>query len=468
MSTEVDRRASYDCLSEEDKYKIFTIFWDKCNKEEWFEKEIYNVYFNNIIIKDANVITNSDNITDEFWDDLEDFEINDDGEFENVPDVPDVPDVPETPEAPDVSREMRIDAHSLDTIVKQVSLKQDSLKHEMNTRLDIISQSITRRKENATVKGEHAETIMAEVLSDRWEYERTSHLPNQADFSVYMRIDRRYRILIDIKNYNKSIPSAEYDKFLRDIRSTNADAGIYFAYSGTITGRTRNITMDVFNTSTSQGPIILVQNSLPETMHLALDLIRTHFLIHNRSTMIDVDNIQYYIDQSLDQINQLYIVKNHIIKCTTQINEQLGHAQVELSESISKLQIYLGQISGRLQTTAPEWLSTSTENIPQIIDDTLPALGPRVRKEVVTILISICSKLEKEREDFLLQHQGNKLQVCDSKVTLGSRKQVITIPVIDTQKVVEIMKTQTGASYDGSSVSWELRKKYVSAIMSLL
>ena len=46
----------YNNLSEEDKYKVFTIFWDKCKDKKWFQELIYEPY-------------DIDNI----WDDLEDY-----------------------------------------------------------------------------------------------------------------------------------------------------------------------------------------------------------------------------------------------------------------------------------------------------------------------------------------------------------------------------------------------------------
>lgn len=460
MNTSLMNAQKYTTLSDQDKLKIFTICWEHCRDLSWFQKEILDPYFT---VPTVPTVTTSN--SDEFWDDLDD--------MPSIPISNYVQSISVLAEPSPVISTVHIDAQSIDKIITQVSLRQDAFKSEVNARLDLLNQSMAKRKENATVKGDHAETVIADILSDRWEYERTSHLPHHADFSVYLKIGRRYRVLIDIKNYSSVIPSTEYDKFLRDIHSTKADAGIYFAFAGTITGRTRTISLDVSSSEPTGNPgvpIAIVQNSPPETMHLALDLIRTHFLIHSQSLTIDMDNIQYYIDQSLDQINQLYVVKSHIIKCTAQINEQLSQAQIDLSECITKLQIYLSQISGRLHTDliGTEWLTTSAENIPQIIDDALPALGPRVRKEVISILVSICLKLEKDKEDFKIQQQGAKLQVCGNMIHLGSRKQVITIPVTDTHALIEIMKSNPGSTYDGECITWELRKKYISAILSCM
>jgi hypothetical protein len=407
-------RSQWDKLSDDDKYNIVSIFWDKCKDERWCT-ELVRPYFINL--------------PDDFWDDLAD------------PVLP------------------------MDVFIAQFNDKQEKIANDITSRLDAISQVFSKRKENAVVKGDNAETIMEEVISERWECERTSHLPYQADFSVYMKIDRRYRVIIDIKNYTNTIPSGEYEKFIRDIKNTQADGGVYFAYSGSVSGRVRNISMD----STSKTPIVIVQNSEPESMHLALDIIRTYFTMHSKSYILDLDNIQYYVDQSLDQINQLYVVKSHISKCASTVSEQLGNAQLDLAESISKLQTYMSQICSRLQIESTDWLETDTTQIENIIHETLPALGPRNSKEVISVLISVCLELEKRIEGFKVKHQGNKLQLGTASVKLGSRKQTISIPTTNTDKILEIIQRSDGsASYNGTSITWEVRRKNASAIMDML
>jgi hypothetical protein len=191
--------------------------------------------------------------------------------------------------------------------------------------------------------------------------------------------------------------------------------------------------------------------------------------MHSKSYILDLDNIQYYVDQSLDQINQLYVVKSHISKCASTVSEQLGNAQLDLAESISKLQTYMSQICSRLQIESTDWLETDTTQIENIIHETLPALGPRNSKEVISVLISVCLELEKRIEGFKVKHQGNKLKLGTASVKLGSRKQTISIPTTNTDKILEIIQRSDGsASYNGTSITWEVRRKNASAIMDML
>lgn len=62
---------------------------------------------------------------------------------------------------------------------------------------------------------------------------KTSTIKYSGDILIKSSID----ILIETKNYTNSVPSAEVDKFIRDIKTNTCAAGIFISMNSAITGK---------------------------------------------------------------------------------------------------------------------------------------------------------------------------------------------------------------------------------------
>lgn len=356
---------------------------------------------------------------------------------------------------------------------------QSSIDQLQITIMDQMARDRIRSQENAPVRGGAAEDVIESILSTQWNYERTSSKPHEADFSVRMTLpesSKSYRVIIDVKNYRGAIPSAEYDKFLYDIDNTHARGGIYFAFSGKITGRTRAIDIDYKGSV----PIIIVQNSAPETIHIALYLLQAHFILQERVAhapdAIDFDEIEYYAHQAVDQTNALDIAKRHLADVATRNIAELSKIQMELESVSIGLRLHLSKIVQNMDyslgTDVHEQIATDASRAAKYLINELPRLGPKVYSEVCDIIVAIANTQEEVSPELRVgkNRRTGMLRLNNVTLKLRASEQVVYVP-FDIGRVDVIQGCLGGPGkivLEHDRVGIPLRKEYVTLICSLI
>lgn len=461
---------AYDTLSDEERKEILSIFWEKCSGKAWFNTMIYEPYLCKV---------------DDEWNSL-DYELAElDAEYEresvnesinesaslirkviletiNTDDIADLVSkkVIETYE-PHIGSLKENNQNAINSLRQTISDSYYAVKKEIMDKLNDDKRDRERKEENSTIKGEHAEDVMESVISQKWEYERTSGRHHQGDFIIRFELDREYRVLVDIKNYSKGIPKAEYDKFLKDIKTTGCDAGIYFAYSGKVPGKSNSVSKDEYNGK----PIIIVQNSAHDSIHMAMDFIRAYIAESNKQKFIvsDMDNISIHADQAIAQINQLAIVKDNLTSLSSTMLTTLSKVQLDLESAVLHLRIHLNNITGRLRLEPVDWMVTSLESVLNNIPSLLARLTNTKREEVSQIIENALSQIEIiYGEGLEVQINKNEIQAGGIIIRLLTREQSIIFPsyLIDEKDFVILinkMKSYKYASYVEGNFVYAIR-----------
>jgi hypothetical protein len=334
------------------------------------------------------------------------------------------------------------------------SLRQTIIDNHYMAKKEIIDKLNEERRErerkldNSSVKGEHAEDIMESVIAQKWEYERTSGRSHQGDFIIKFELDREYRVIVDIKNYGGSIPKAEYDKFLKDIKTTGCDAGIYFAYSGKVPGKSNSISREDHGGK----PIIIVQNSPIDSIHVAMDFVKAYIIESNKHKFIisDMDNISMHADQAIAQINQLAIIKDNLTSLSSTMLTSLSKVQLDLESAVLHLRIHLNNITGRLRLEPVDWMTTSLEGVLNTIPSLLARLSSTKREEVTRIIENALSQIEIVYGDGMeVRIKKNEIQAGGVTIKLLVRDQTIMFPsyLIEEKDFVVLINKMRGYKY---------------------
>jgi hypothetical protein len=439
-------------LTDEEKFDLIQVLWNKSFNEDWFANEIYDPYVT------QRGISNID-----YEQATEDYD-----SFDAELDAMDATFIAETTETSEKIAE--IVTHQENTVkLSDESLKDLESRISANTKsmLEDITQQLNKNKYTSKLKGNDAEDIIELALSERWEYERTSDKAHEGDFVVKLEIDRTYKILIDVKNYKGVIPTKEYSKFVRDILSTNSDGGIYFAYSGSIPGQNKCIKLE--NISANNIPVVLVQDSPDNSINFALDLLKSHIILRQNSKNMegDLEKLKVNTDQAIIQVNSLAIIKNNLQECANFMSQTLNKAQIDLEVAIISLRSSLENISGSIRHGASEWVKTDIKGAIETTNKSIPKLNVSIKKEITEIIQSICSKLETLQGKLEVKSSKSIININNITLKINSREQVVMIPsgqCKSLNKIFELIPNVKDANYIDGFLVYALRYRSVSDI----
>jgi Restriction endonuclease len=92
--------------------------------------------------------------------------------------------------------------------------------------------------EIAQVKGVRGESHVMDALRDEFKCELVTGKTAAGDISIWFD---NVKLCVEVKNYTKAIPTQEVTKFLRDLETTGAQAGLFISLNTRITGITENV-----------------------------------------------------------------------------------------------------------------------------------------------------------------------------------------------------------------------------------
>ncbi len=232
---------------------------------------------------------------------------------------------------------------------------QTTLNHELN-----LTNSITESK-YSSLKGSMGENIVFDILIDKFPncvVENMSKIPHSGDIQIILPIG--IKLIVEVKNYNKTIDQEQIDKLKFDMRFNNIRGALFVSLNSGIVGRKKfeleffkNNTVDCFiiylpysmHKSIPDKKNIISHNSIEDSiLNLSIKLEFGICIIQNiicRKDTTTIGNLNKFCSsQELDwmttQFDQLYnefkTIKNSIRKLDDSIKKSLDSHKSVINE----------------------------------------------------------------------------------------------------------------------------------------
>lgn len=192
------------------------------------------------------------------------------------------------------------------------------------------------------LQGEYKFEEICKKLPNNFRLINTAKVGHKGDFIIeYDYKGRLYRCLVDIKKYNKSVPTSEIDKFYSDLEYNNFDAGLMMSLNSRFTGITDRVYLTDATVSCSKIPVMFL-SELDES--LVVDCINMLMVKATivQSTAIPADKITMglnYINMMLDNLGTIrYNLKT--LKISTQdhidkMSDMLIQQQIKIKQTLN-------------------------------------------------------------------------------------------------------------------------------------
>lgn len=187
--------------------------------------------------------------------------------------------------------------------------------------------------------GQLGEAEVHAYLSELYEVMDTTKRGHAGDFII---IVNGLRILIEVKNYSRNVPTKEVDKFYKDIDSNSSvDGGLFISLRSGISNISESFTFIRKTFRNTPIPLVFISNR-SDVLYIttAIDIILTDIQSCRlrREADIDIMNVANNLLNSVDILSQTKMILNDL---QLNMNKQILRAteQVIIAESAIKHQV---------------------------------------------------------------------------------------------------------------------------------
>jgi nucleoid DNA-binding protein len=240
-----------------------------------------------------------------------------------------------------------IDSESRNETKKLIDSTAESIEKRMSDNFKIELSNFFR---TSSRKGKMGERILLEILKSKFPtigIEDVSGTPHSADILLDSTI------LLESKNYSKTVPSKEIEKFMRDMSESKVTFGIFVSFGVGITGHHR-FSIDKFTDPIHNNEVKfivyvpyateeLIESAVLMTLELKkfmktpneekkydhkIENLEHIISICNKSMGITMKNIEGIL------INELNVIKNYTLSLEKNISGMYNNIAISMTEMI--------------------------------------------------------------------------------------------------------------------------------------
>ena len=306
------------------------------------------------------------------------------------------------------------------------------------------------------LEGEHE---IAKILQERYTILNTAKSGKCGDFIVTVN---NIRVLIEVKKYSKTVPSAEIDKFYRDIDSNSSISGaIFISMTSKVVGINKSIDYTHHYINGDNIPVLFISlvdmdPQISKTcIYSAVDIILSE--IDSKSKYINIgENIAYAvddIDRNLDFLSQCRLM---IHETQSMFNKQLG----KLMQQVLSAEINIKNAI-RVLKTKVEILEVKDNTGGCSIKDVLSNINVELSSDKYNMVYKIL-----DGRVIIMSKSRDTLHTTDKKIMVKINKSVIRVSItIELKKSICIDGQWT---YNGKTLTMELTEKSLHTIIDLM
>ena len=231
----------------------------------------------------------------------------------------------------------------LGTIIKTITISQLKLLCDVGEQFNkLIESPLATQTEGSAKKGLLGELNFEHIIQEsEYNIENMSKRGKRGDFILTDDTDPT-RVLVEIKNYSRAVPTDEITKFYRDLRANSTmDAGIIISYNTRFTGRPKkSVSEEYFMNGIKKIPVLFIVNSNSSFILQNIDMLFTSVRLKNRSDLIREDIIS----------SGLRSLKDH--SCSlSQIRNTSGELLGDVSKHVQSINSYSLELEHSLSST---------------------------------------------------------------------------------------------------------------------
>jgi len=209
--------------------------------------------------------------------------------------------------------------------------------------------SITESK-YSTLKGSMGEDLVMDIIIDKFNniyVENTSKIPHSGDIQV--RLSSGNTIIVEVKNYNKTIDQDQIDKLKFDMMFNNIRGAIFISLNSGIVGK-KKFDLEIFKHNSNEYYILF----LPYSMHKVIP--------DKKNTISHTDMEESVHNLSIKVEFSLCVIQNIIDKSTNNINNK-NISSTDLDFMVSQFNLVYGEFK-----TVKNSMRKLDENIRKSLD----------------------------------------------------------------------------------------------------
>jgi len=218
----------------------------------------------------------------------------------------------------------------------------------LNVKNEVIVDTNNITENKTTSKGQLGENVVYDILVDKfpdYQIENMSKIPHSGDIQV--ELSSKNKIIIEVKNYNKTIDQEQIDKLKFDMKYSNIYYSIFISLNSGIVGRKRfELETFYFN---KQNYVILY---IPYAMHK--NIPNRKYMISHNSIDESISNLTFKVEFSIcimtsicdkfskpyfDRLNQINNNLDYLINELNKYYDEyrgIKNSAIKLEDSIKK------------------------------------------------------------------------------------------------------------------------------------
>ena len=228
----------------------------------------------------------------------------------------------------------------------------DEFKFNTNQTNSIKSINAITESKYSTLKGSMGEDLVIDIIIDKFNniyVENTSKIPHSGDIQV--RLSSGNTIIVEVKNYNKTIDQDQIDKLKFDMMFNNVRGAIFISLNSGIVGK-KKFDLEIFKHDGNEYYILF----LPYSMHKVIP-DKKNTISHN-DIEESVHNLSIKVEFSL------CVIQNIVDKSTNNINNKNKNiSNTDLDFMISQFNLVYGEFK-----TVKNSMRKLDENIRKSLD----------------------------------------------------------------------------------------------------
>jgi hypothetical protein len=155
----------------------------------------------------------------------------------------------------------------------------EKLDKRVEERLRPLCEAITSKV--STTRGKTGENLyenwVSSSISGAWNTESTKHIAHSGDY-IHTHYDSKKRVIVDVKNYGKNVPSSEKEKLWHDMETQQIPLGMLVSLNSRIVGHRDTMDIEFRTMNGVNSCMILVSNAMEhkELISVSLEMLRLY------------------------------------------------------------------------------------------------------------------------------------------------------------------------------------------------
>lgn len=155
----------------------------------------------------------------------------------------------------------------------------NQVKHCITEQLKPLCEALTSKV--STVRGKTGENLyenwVSPSISSSWNTECTKSIPHSGDY-IHTHYDTKKRVIVDVKNYSRNVPSTEKEKLWSDMETQQIPLSILVSLNSRIVGHRETMDIEFRTINGVNSCMIMLSNAMEhkELIPVSLEMLRLY------------------------------------------------------------------------------------------------------------------------------------------------------------------------------------------------